>query len=365
MKGVIPQSAENFDPTGEYSPAEDIRILLPGLGRNERKFGKEVGAVIGPLNVAFLHGDRVVEIFDEPIPEAETKQLDRNKLARGGLKFRGFNGARTKSWIEQFLTTGTMVKALDENGNPKKNEKGKQLWEFKERTMPEELGRALLENPFFQKRLPEIRRILTVPILILTPEGDIRIPRPGFNADLKIYCALDAPAIQSLEIEQAIEILEAAHLGFEFKSVQSRVHAYARFLTPAFRGIIGFREPVPCWFYNANRPRAGKDYLAGVTQICYEGFAFEDASLNDRSDETCKRITAGLLAGRRFFHFANCQGYLEDKYFIEAITDSIWRARLLGSNNAESDLLIANEAEYSLSASAGVTFSRRSRTTTP
>src|SRR6201993_4727179 len=50
--------------------------------------------------------------------------------------------------------------------------------------------------------------------------------------------------------------------------------------------------------------RCGKDYLAGITQIAYEGFAFEDAALGDDPDETCKRITAGLMAGRRFFHFA-------------------------------------------------------------
>jgi len=72
---------------------------------------------------------------------------------------------------------------------------------------------------------------------------------------------------------------------------RSRTHAYARFLTPYFRGHIGFLEPVPCWFYNANRPRAGKDYLSGITQITYEGFAFEDAALSDSSDETRPRVT--------------------------------------------------------------------------
>jgi hypothetical protein len=329
-----PASAQPIDP-------EQTRVLLPGLGRNERNFAKEIGAIIGPLNVAFLHHDRVVEIFDEPIPQDDENRLDRNKLARGGLKFRGFIGARTKGWIEQFLTTGRMV--------------GKPL-EFKERTMSEENARALIENPFFQKQLPKIRRILPVGVPILTAQGDIRLPGPGFNPDLDIYCALNTPAVKELEIEQAKAVLEAAHKGFEFKNAQSRTHAYARFLTPYFRGIIGFLEPVPCWFYNANRPRAGKDYLSGITQITYEGFAFEDAAINDNADETCKRITAGLLAGRRFFHFANCQGYLKDKYFIQAITDSVWRTRLLGSNNAQSDLLIPNEAEYSLSANAGLTY---------
>jgi hypothetical protein len=327
---------------------EQIQVLLPKLGRNERSFAKDVGRIIGPAHVAFLHHDRVVEIFDELVPENEKDRLDRNKLARGGLKFRSFTGARTKGWIEQFLTTGHMVKVRDPDGGI--------VTEFKEKTMSEENAGGLIENPFFQRYLPKINRILTVPIPILTPQGDIRIPHPGFNPELEIYCAHSAPPIKTLDIEQALKILEAAHQGFEFKNAQSRTHAYARFLTPYFRGHIGFLEPVPCWFYNANRPRAGKDYLCGIAQIIYEGFPFEDAALSDSADETCKRITAGLLAGRRFFHFANCQGYLQDKYFIQAITDSAWRTRLLGSNNAQSDLLIPNEAEYSLSANAGLTY---------
>jgi hypothetical protein len=337
-------------------PPEHIPVLLPRLGRNERSFATEIGEVIGPLHVAFLHHDRVVEIFDEAVPQNEKDRLDRNKLARGGLKFRGFTGARTKGWIEQFLTPGHRVKALDENGKVLKDSKGKIVWEFKEKTMSEENARSLIENPFFQKKLPKIHRILTVPIPILTSQGDIRYPRPGFNSELGIYCALSAPAIQLLPIEKAVAVLDDAHMGFEFKNEQSGTHAYARFLTPYFRGHIGYLEPVPCWFFNANRPRAGKDYLAGVTQITYEGFAFEDAAINDNADETCKRITAGLLAGRRFFHFANCQDYLQDKYFIQAITDSVWRTRLLGSNNAQSDLLIPNEAEYSISANTGLTY---------
>jgi hypothetical protein len=144
-----------------------------------------------------------------------------------------------------------MVKALNENREALRGPDGKIVMEFKEKTMSEENARALIENPFFQKYLPKIQRILTVPIPILTPQGDIRLPQPGFNSDLGIYCALNAPPVQSLDIEQALKVIEAAHRGFEFKNPQSRTHAYARFLTPYFRGIIGFLEPVP--WHNARR----------------------------------------------------------------------------------------------------------------
>jgi hypothetical protein len=342
----------------KFPPPEDIQVLLPCTGRNERAFAKEVGDIIGPLNVAFMHSDRLVEVFDEPIPsDADEDKLDRNKLAKGGLKFRTLQGIRIKGWIEQFLTTGVRRKQLDADGTPVRDEHGRVIWEFAEKTMDEGLGRAMTVNPFFQKLMPTVMRILPVPVPILLPNGDIVMPKPGYNKTLNIYCALDAPEIKELaNIDEALKVLEALHRGFQFKDEQSRTHAFARFLTPFFRGIIGYSEAVPAWLFNANRPRCGKDYLAGVTQIVYEGFAFEDAAIGDEADETRKRITAGLLAGRRFFHFANCQGYLEDRYFIQAITDKVWRDRLLGSNDAASDLLMSNEAEYSLSANEGLTY---------
>ena len=119
---------------------------------------------------------------------------------------------------------------------------------------------------------------------------------------------------------------------------------------------MGFGARMPLWFFSANRPRSGKDYCAGVAQIVYLGHEFEDAALGDNPEETSKRITAALLAGRRQIHFANCQGHLDDRYFIQAITGSTWNARQLGSNNAASDLKLPNEAEYSISANVGLTY---------
>jgi hypothetical protein len=139
LKKNAPESVEN-DP-------EQTRVLLPHLGRNERRFATEVGDIIGPLNVAFIHEDRVVEIFNEPVPAADDKnRLDRNKLARGGLKFSTFTAPRTKGWLEQYLTTGHMVKVLGDNGKPVKDAQGKPIFEFKEQTMSETLARALLKT---------------------------------------------------------------------------------------------------------------------------------------------------------------------------------------------------------------------------
>jgi hypothetical protein len=159
-----------------------------------------------------------------------------------------------------------------------------------------------------------------------------------------------------MTIEKAKEVLQRTLEGFPFKSEQSLTHALARILSPYGRGLIGFDERLPLWYYGANRPRAGKDYLAGVGQIIYLGEAFEDAALGDDHNETRKRITAALVAGRRMVHFANCQGHIDDQYFIQAITNKIWRDRMLGSTTAKSDLSLVNECEFSLSANMGLTY---------
>ena len=130
----------------------------------------------------------------------------------------------------------------------------------------------------------------------------------------------------------------------------------ARLLTPYARGLIGFDERIPCWFFVGNRPRCGKDYLNGVSQIVYLGNHFEDQPLGKSSEETAKRIVAALRSGRRMMHFANCQNYLDDSAFIQAITGPTLNARSLGASDGKSDLELANEIEYSLSANIGFTY---------
>src|SRR5260221_1776872 len=115
---------------------------------------------------------------------------------------------------------------------------------------------------------------------------------------------------------------------------------------------MGFTARVPLWFFKANQPGTGKDYTAGCAQIVYQGSAFEDNPLS-RPDETQKRITSALLSGRRMIHFANCKGHIDDKSLEQAITGKTFNGRLLGSNT---DLTLANEIDYSMSANTGLTY---------
>src|SRR6516225_5614444 len=183
---------------------------------------------------------------------------------------------------------------------------------FLPESMSDGTAKTMLKSPQFLKQMPRIQRILDVPIPIRKGKTEIIVPQPGYNPELEIFVDPHTPPITVMPIDEARQVIEEGYSGFCFKNNQSKVHAIARLITPYTRGLIGFRHRVPLWFYNANRPRAGKDYCAGAAQIVYLGHAFEDAPLGNNPEETRKRITAAILAGRRQIHFANCQGYIDD-----------------------------------------------------
>jgi hypothetical protein len=314
------------------------QIELPKAGRVESKFAAEMGKAISPSHDLFRYQGEIVEIRDEPF----TDELDRHKLAKGGLAFSPMTPKRMKTWVEQYVVTGT-------------NKTSNGASEFVAQSMRPEVANSLLASPQFEREIPKIHRILDV-IVPVKVRNEIKTLRHGFNADQGIYCDPTAPVIVRMDLEEAKRILESILAGFCWKNEQSKTHAIARILTPYARGIMGFGARTPLWIFIANRPRAGKDYLAGVAQIIYLGHAFEDAALGRDSEEIGKRITCALRAGRRQMHFANCQGHIESEKFIQAITAPYWQDRALGSNSAQSDLKLPNEADYSISVNIGATF---------
>jgi hypothetical protein len=317
-------------------PIPKPQVILPKVGRPESQFADEVGNHLARSGTLIrLDETTASEIYDEPF----TGELDKYKLACGGLKFLPMTVAKTRTWIEQHIETGIYT------------DRG-----FVPKTMPEVTARALLVSPQFLKRLPKVTRLLDVPIPIRKANGDIVYPKPGINPELGIYCDPLCSQLKLYPIEKAKEILAEAYQGFCWASEQSKTNAIARILTPYARGLMGFRERWPLWFFEGNRPRCGKDYLNGVTQLVYLGHAFEDFALIGGKDETHKRITAALGSGRRMMHFANCQDSISDATFIQAITAPSIRTRLLGGNSARNDLELPNEIDYSISGNVGITY---------
>ena len=310
------------------------RVVLPTVGRPDSEFATEIGGYIGPRHIWFNKAETVVSVTLHKMSEKVTS-----------LVFSQVTPVEACTAIEQFVETGVVSKD---------SESGDLV--FTCHTMSRECASKMLASPQFRRQIPQIIRILDIPLPILLPSGEIVFPTTGYDPRFKSYLDPNAPRIRPMAFEKALELIHEAHADFGWKDEQSLTHAIARFITPFCRGIMGWDARFPLWHFSGNRPRAGKDYLAGVTQLTYEGRTCEDAPLERESEETRKRITAALHAGRRGIHFANCQGHIQDAAFIGAITSKTFAARNLGSTDAKADLILPNEIEFSISANIGLTF---------
>ena len=319
---------------GQTNAAGRPRTLLPADDRPDSVFADELGVVLEPKREWFLKSDAVVSV--------ELRRLSEKVRA---LAFRTIQPVEARTAIEKHVETGFLALERDSGDLV-----------FRSRTMTRECAGGLLAAPQFKERLPVILRILNVSLPIRTESGGIVFPKPGYDPRFHTYTDPNSPELRLMSLDEARQWLLDLHEGFCLKDEQSTTHQIARLFTPFCRGLMGWDARFPVWAFMANRPRSGKDYLAGVTQLLYEGWTCEDAPLGIDSEETRKRITAALVAGRRTMHFANCQGYIQDAVFIGSITSKTFAARALGSTDAKADLILPNELEFSLSANEGLTF---------
>ncbi len=335
--GLIDSCCEEKRPLwvgdGDRAPDGRPRILLPNTGRELSEFAAEVGRVVGPQNEWFVREEAVVRVAEIRVG------------ASSRLGFRLITSLYARSAIEKFIQPGLLSK------DPETSETV-----FLPQSATTDAAAALLAAPGFTEPLPVIDRVLEVPIALRLADGSYDLPVEGYDERFQTFLRPGAPKIVLMPVIEALQWLHRVHEGFCLADEQSKVHSLARLITPYVRGIMGFEHRPPVWHYHANRPRAGKDYLAGLAPLIYEGLYTEDAPLGTKSEETSKRLVSALRNGRRTMHFANCQGDLNDEVFIGAVTASVIGGRNLGHNGAEADLQLANEIEFSLSANSGLTF---------
>jgi len=305
------------------APTGRPRLVLPGSDRPDSIFTAECGRVIGAQQVWFLKGGLVVEVRLKTFTE---------KIHH--LAFHVLRPIEVCTGIEDFIEVGTLVKE-----------------KFVPCSMSDRRANVLINSPQFKRELPEITRVLDYRIPVLH-DGQLIYPAPGFDARFGIYTNPNAPAIINMDQRTAKMWLHELLKDFCFDGEQSLTHAIARLLTPMCRALMGWDARGPFWIFTANRERLGKDYLAVVAGLLFDGYPNEDAPLESRdSAETKKRITSAIMAGRNRMHFANCSGHICDAALEQAITARCWSDRVLGGNT---EISLPNEIEFSMSGNAGV-----------
>lgn len=316
---------------GKIGRGQRPQVPAPGPGHPIGEFATEVGKILADTGHWFRHGMHVVMVRSEP-----------TGCGVSSLRLHPMQAAETCSAIEEHVEVGNLTKPDDAGAS-----------EFRPNSLIKPQAELLLAAAQFRDQLPEIERVLDVPVPVLV-NGQMVLPEHGYDARFKTFLNLNAPVIQRMTVAAAKQLIQDVYAEFCWADAQSLTHAIARLITPACRGIMGWSAKPPFFIFSANRERLGKDFAADIPMLLYEGRAVEEQPIEPRnSTETRKRITAALLAGRRTMHFANCRGHLDDTAFEQAITGKILGDRILGRSESAQ---LANEIEFSLSANTGITF---------
>ena len=327
----------------EYPVEGKARLFLP-------QDGTPIGGVAEVIG-RFYNGHR--RLFYDAV-QREVVRLDnigfvrkKDKKAMQAIGFVPMDKDSFITYLENDFEVGRMVRSRfgDE--------------EFVQKSMNGSIAQAILKSSDqFRASLPIIRRIFAVPKPILQ-DGTLRFPKKGYDEELQSWLLEDAPNVRmDMPLEDAKSIIAKVLKEFCFREEQDRTNAIAGILTPFCRGLYENETAcVPVFFYIANRERAGKDYLAGITGILYEGAPIEDPEISNEhevhDEEFRKRILSTCRIGRTRMHCSNNKGFLNSAELEGVVTKEFITDRQLGSSTM---LTYPKLLEISLSANLGITY---------
>lgn len=325
------------------------RIELPNNGKLISEFADELARRIKNEEIFFYRGDtkKIVEIGK--IKHADGKTTYNGFVDVTGNRFVTLMERYFKPWAKIYTKQGEMVII---------------------KSMSQSVANTVIESDDFMDKMPVINRIFPVQIPVIF-EGQLTFPKKGYDKRFASWLPYNAVSISNpnIPIDDAKKIIDSVLSEFCFKSEQDKINAISGLITPFLKGLFSaFNVRVPLFIYEANRERAGKDYLAGITGILYEGCATENPpiSTGDRmqnnSDELRKKILSAMIVGKKRLHFSNNKGHLNNATLESVITLPSFSDRVLGKS---SELSFDNEIDFSLSGNIGMTLtadlSNRSR----
>lgn len=314
-------------------------VRLPQDNRTVGDFGTELAGHFRNCLTMFFKVDEksIVEIA-----EYHDKQLKQRIVG-----FNTVTPARLLNLIEERVDTFVLI--------PQK----KDLVEVR-RSANEQVIKLVSVNTAFLECLHKIKRLLNYPIPFIEEDGTLIIPKQGYDERYQAYFTPNTPELTLLPIDEAKSILHEILGEFCFKDSMDLDMAISYLITPMCRGLYKTSTArTPLYIIQANRERAGKDYLAGVVGLIYEGRAIDDTPIvtgdkNENSNEEWrKKFTSSLKAGRRRIHSSNNRGFLNSTIMEQFLTSEVWTDRQLGGNIT---LELNNEIDLSMSANIGLTY---------
>jgi len=207
------------------------------------------------------------------------------------------------------------------------------------------------------EKLPRLDSIIRAPVFV---EGGRLIRTPGYDEASRLYYAPprgfvepDVPEVPTDRDVAAARglLLDRWLVDFPFEADADRTHAIALMLLPLVRRM--FRGPAPLHVIEAAERGTGKSLLARVLMAPSQNALPEPSTLGKEPEETRKKITSLLLAGRQVIFFDNLSGPVDSAELAAVLTSETWEDRLLGSSvpvtapNRATWIATGNNAELS------------------
>lgn len=167
-------------------------------------------------------------------------------------------------------------------------------------------------------------------LVMLTPfpvyRRDWTLSPPGYS-DGVFYD--EPPELVGLKPSDESDVLFDLITDFPFKDEASQMNVIGLLLTPIIRHAVG---NVPFHLIHSSMERTGKTKLVEAVGLVVTGEAPPAIQVSEREEETEKRITSAMRAGKPLLFFDNLRDFLDSASLAALATAKVWEGRTLGKS---------------------------------
>jgi hypothetical protein len=313
---LVPWSQWNRDPSAtsaqEVVVTADQRPVLhaPKDGEDPRDFAINLGRILGKSGRYFLRGEKVMTLHDSG---RKLMPLEATEFVLGML---------------DYVLLLTWVKASQGEGGGTKEVPTK---------LNKEMANQVLSSPQFRRQLPEVDRVLPIPVPVWNGDQKSIIKLTvGYNLQRKVLVAgeVNFPVIPYGE---ACQILTERWLSSwpyaKDDAARSMSTVVAGMLAPFCDLLISPMCPRPAFVFTANKEGSGKTVLATMCLAPTYGDISATMVPEEITDvELEKRLLAIALSGKPYMLLDNWKGHLQSAALEGFLTKMQVEGRLLGEN---------------------------------
>jgi hypothetical protein len=195
------------------------------------------------------------------------------------------------------------------------------------------------------RTLPGLRYMTRSPFWALVDGKPQLVHENGYHSGSQVLLDMDP------ELADAVRNVDGGDFAFGTKKIDYMLHAFpfkdkavdkanvlAALLLPYVRELI--TGPTPLHLIHAPSPGSGKTLLSNTVSKVVCGMAMEDRFSvtlpggRNADEEIRKLTTTGLRQSPRVFIWDNVVGEVKSKEIAQALTEPIYNARLLSTNNS-------------------------------